>query len=608
MSFKEVDLGTFARQWAVQGPKVGWLLGAGASASANVPTAYHIMMDLLLRMYADAHHLVRQNLSLAEASDVQRIHDYYDGKNGMPLFDDPSSYSVAFQLALPDENARRQHLRSLFEGRSPSYGQRILGAFVAAGLTDLVITTNFDDLIEKAAEQAQVTLGDASRRRMGVAALGNRGLANLALGDDDFPYIFKLHGDFRERELKNLESELQNQDANMRRAVLDASRRFGLAVVGYSGRDASVMQMLKDAVATEGAFPAGLWWMGRDAGTVLEPVNELFEACAETGVSAYFVRIETFDETFGALGRGAILPDRLREYVDGLRVAPRSADSALPQQDRGSLPVLRMNALPVLETPRRALQATLRTPMDRNEMRTALKEVSWRGAIVPAGRQVLALGSAGVLANALSVDGVAAEIDIDPTAPNAPQSERALIYEAITRGLARELPVRPRIGDSRHRLIVNPENPDRPDSQRQADARKLLVSAYGEPLTGRCPIKLGRGADGQGRRFAESVELALEWRLGVLWLLFVPRTWVSGLPSAGRPSSPHGDPASAWRKERWVERRNERWAAIIDAWAKSIAPTKRAAIPVLPAGLSERDLVGGHVVLGNITAYSREAK
>lgn len=219
MPFKVVDLGTFVRQWAVQSSKIGWFLGAGASAAARVPTADHIMMDLLLRMYADAHGLVRQKLSLSEAADVDRIRAYYDDQNGMPSLCDPSAYSVAFQLALDDEGARRQHLRSLFEGRSPSYGQRILGAFVAAGLSDLLITTNFDDLIEKAVDQAQVTLDDPSRRRLGVAALGNPGQANLALSDNDFPFLFKLHGDFRERELKNLTSELQTQDADMRQAV-----------------------------------------------------------------------------------------------------------------------------------------------------------------------------------------------------------------------------------------------------------------------------------------------------------------------------------------------------------------------------------------------------
>lgn len=151
------------------------------------------------------------------------------------------------------------------------------------------------------------------------------------------------------------------------------------------------------------------------------------------------------------------------------------------------------------------------------------------------------------------------------------------------------------------------ERKDRPDSQRQSQVRRLLRDAYGEDLTGECPLKLGRGANGKARRYGESVELSLEWRLGVLWLLFVPRTWVSALQPADRRKG-QGDPASAWRKERWVNRRNEKWAAIIDAWAKAIAPQDHAEVSVLPEGLSERDLVGGRFVLSRTTAYSREAK
>lgn len=606
MSLQVVDLGTFVRQWAVQGAKVGWLLGAGASAAARVPTADHIMMDLLLRMYADAHQLVRQSLSLSEARDVERIREYYDGHNGMPTLDDPSAYSVAFQLALPDATARRQHLRSLFEGRSPSYGQRILGAFVAAGLSDLLITTNFDDLVEKAVEHAQVTLNDSSRSRLGVADLGNPGQANLALSDDDFPFLFKLHGDFRDRELKNLESELQAQDTRMRQAVLDASRRFGLAVMGYSGRDASVMDMLKDAVATEGAFPTGLWWMGRRPESLLAAVNELFAACESNGVAAYFVKIETFDEALGALGRQAELPDSLRAYVDNLRTKPRVVDSGFPQLDRGSLPALRMNALPVLEAPTQALRANLATAPDGVEMRNALSEAHWRGAAVAAGREVLALGSPQVLRSALRFDGPIEQCDIRPLSQDVSTAERALVYEALARGLARGLPVQVRIRDSGHRLIVTAERSDRPDNQRQSQVRALLAEAYGDALTGQCPMNLGRGVDGKSRRFAESVELSLEWRLGVLWLLFVPRTWVSALPKDDRKKGV-GDPASAWRKERWVNRRNERWASIIDAWAKALAPDERTQVAVLPSTVTERDVVGGTFVLGKTTAYSREA-
>src|SRR2546430_1121135 len=103
MSAEVVDLGTFTRQWAVEGRRVAWLLGAGASASASVPTAGQITLDLLARLYAAAHGIVLQNLNLGDHITRQAILDYYDGMNGMPAAGDPSDYSTAFRLALPDD-------------------------------------------------------------------------------------------------------------------------------------------------------------------------------------------------------------------------------------------------------------------------------------------------------------------------------------------------------------------------------------------------------------------------------------------------------------------------------------------------------------------------
>ena len=610
MSAEVVDLGTFTRQWAVEGRRVAWLLGAGASASANVPTAGQITVDLLARLYAAAHGIVLQSLNLGDHATRQAILDYYDGMNGMPAAGDPSDYSTAFRLALPDDGPRRQYLRNLFKDRSPSYGQRVLGALVAQGLVDLVLTTNFDDLVEQAAEKARASQSSPNRARLGMAALGDAARAGLALSDDDFPLLVKLHGDFRERELKNLDGELQQQDQNLRQAFLDSSRRFGLAVIGYSGRDASVMTMLSDAVQTTGALPAGLWWMTRDPGAALPAVTELMDLATRCGVNAKFVRIENFDESLASLGNQATLTPDLRGYVDGLRAEARVVDAAIPELDAGPLPVLRMNALPIVSAPTRALQSTLRSAVSPDELQDALRSAKWRGALASTGQRVLALGSAGHLETALNLTARPTEVTIDCQRQDAPTIERALAYEGLTRGLARRLPTRAAIRQrGQHQLRVRPIDNQRPDNAEQASARAALQQAYGDPLTGLCPASLGRGPDGRRREFAESVRLNVEWRLGVLWLLFVPHTWVSppeGGKGPGRVAV--GDAASAWRKERWVNRRNERWAAIIGAWASIIAPDPQTTVPALPPGLPYHDLVGGDFILAQTTAYSRVAR
>lgn len=604
-----IDLSTFARQWAVEGRRIAWLLGAGASASAHVPTAGQIVFDLLARMYSAAHGIVRQSLDLSDHATRDAILAYYDGMNGMPASGGPGDYTAAFRLALPDEGPRRQYLRDLFKNRSPSYGQRVFGALLCQGLVDLVLTTNFDDLVEQAADQARAVLSVPKRARLGVAALGDAGRAGLALSDDDFPLLIKLHGDFRERELKNLDAELQQQDERLRRAFLDSSRRFGLAVIGYSGRDASVMKMLTDAVQTAGALPAGLWWLTREPDWVLPAVTELMDLADASGVTARYVRIENFDESLASLGKQATLDPALRSHVDRLRAEPRVVDAAIPELDAGPLPVLRMNALPILRAPRRALQGMLRESLESQELQKALRAAHWRGAIAASGQRVLALGSAEQLAAALTLAASPVEVAIDCQRQDAPTIERALAYEALTRALARRLPTRAVVRQRGHQLRVRPANKERPDSPQQAAARRLLEQAYGEPLTGACPATLGRGTNGACREFAESVRLSVEWRLGVLWLLFVPHTWVSQPEHGTGSTRGHaGDPAAAWRKERWVNRRNERWAAIIGAWAEAIAPDPETTVAVLPEGLPQHNLVGADFVLAQTTAYSRVAR
>ena len=116
------------------------------------------------------------------------------------------------------------------------------------------------------------------------------------------------------------------------------------------------MTMLNDAVETPSALPGGLWWMTRDPSTALPAVAELMERADAAGVTA---RFENFDETFASLGRAATLKPALRTHVDQLRTTARVVDAAIPAIEAGDFPLLRMNALPILSSPTRALQATL---------------------------------------------------------------------------------------------------------------------------------------------------------------------------------------------------------------------------------------------------------
>jgi hypothetical protein len=138
----------------------------------------------------------------------------------------------------------------------PGFGQRVFGGFVVAGACDLAITTNFDRLIEQGVNEAQRAGTDLNLplpRELNVAGLDSTARAAIAIQDRQWPLVVKLHGDFREKKLMNTDDELQRQDANMRQFIADVSRQYGLAISGYSGRDRSVMQMLKQTVGVPDA-------------------------------------------------------------------------------------------------------------------------------------------------------------------------------------------------------------------------------------------------------------------------------------------------------------------------------------------------------------------
>ena len=62
-----------------------------------------------------------------------------------------------------------------------------------------------------------------------------------------------------ERDLTDSD-ELRHQDVLLRRIVVDCCGRYGLIVVGYSGRDDSIMDALEETLEEDASYPRGLFW------------------------------------------------------------------------------------------------------------------------------------------------------------------------------------------------------------------------------------------------------------------------------------------------------------------------------------------------------------
>ena len=175
-------------------PQFAWLLGAGSSQSAGLPTAWDVMWDLKRR-----HYCARENQQIS-SNDVQnpavraKIDAYMDGQ-GFPHAGSPGEYSACFELIFGSNHARQSaYLRKILSDDrvSLSIGHRALAALMSSGNTKVVFTTNFDSVIEKA-------IAEVAGQNITPFHIEGSYAANTALNSDQFPLYVKLHGDFRYR-------------------------------------------------------------------------------------------------------------------------------------------------------------------------------------------------------------------------------------------------------------------------------------------------------------------------------------------------------------------------------------------------------------------------
>ena len=222
----------FARRFSVRGANLMWLLGAGASNAAGLPTAHDLVVEFKRMLYVSQSGQSVRPGDLAEPAIRNRIEAHVESL-GLPESGDPDEYAAFFEAAFPDGADRAKFIDGQLGGAKPSYGHMALASLMSAGLCRLVWTTNFDTLVADACAAAFGTTGSLT-----TATLDAPELARHTISGGRWPLEVKLHGDFR-------------QDHELRRMLVDCAERFGLVVAGYSGRDGSVMSALDENTGDE---------------------------------------------------------------------------------------------------------------------------------------------------------------------------------------------------------------------------------------------------------------------------------------------------------------------------------------------------------------------
>lgn len=354
--------------------------------------------------------------------------------------------------------------------------------------------------------------------------------------------------------------------------------------VGYSGRDASIMEALNAVLDAPSPFPNGLYWLTSSASRLLPAVIEFLGRAEAAGVDVAIVECATFDELAADIIKITDLPKPLLDRVMEGRPTPRLVPVQLPTTEARNFPVLRYSSLLIESMPRTARCVKLAQNTTSPVVRQMLKEKGVRATVAANGRELAVFGRDEEILDALAPLGATldGEIKLDPAADSW---ATGLIYDALVRSLARGLPLIPRYKRSGHSVVIaTPRNgEDREHARRNAQVLSNLRNAYKSELTGTVPSL--------GFPFQEGLFLKLDLINGRWWLGFEPYTFVH-IPRADATevtSSEHtensnsdpmgalpersGDPAGDWRRERWAQRYNRNWASIIAAWAQLLTDT-----------------------------------
>jgi len=603
-----IPVRVFARGFALRAPQTAWLLGAGASADAGVPTAGQLINELLAVLYCSENGIRRVDLA-RDPRWQERVRAFYDGRNGLPRLAENEFYSAIFEKVYPDRDARARFVADQLAGRRPHPGQHMLAALVAAGLAPVLFTTNFDTLLEDAIRSA---LGLDAAARLTVLDPESSGRASFTLATDARPLLVKIHGDLGAVTVKNTTAELDHQDEQLRAAALGLLGRYGLIVAGYSGRDRAVMAMLRDVLAQPIPYPGGLTWVRRPEDSLTDEVRDLLAAARTAGVEpVHEVEASGMMELMAEIERAVDLPPSITAHLDIHRPAPLRYPAPPPSGSTGNYPQVRLAALPLVSVPDRARLLEDPAGLPLGTLRQALRGDRVRGALARrAGGQLVAFGDDTGLAAALVGHGVQVTSTEVPIGPDKDDEEPdstdlGLIAETLARALGRTRGITEVLrGGQRHLLRARDEDPRRPDD---TAALTGLRAAVGGPVTGHLT-----GPGGTRLPWAEAVTLAVDWRDGSWRLLFAPEIWVRPdftTPPAGLSPAKAREAAARlgaeFARTRLAHRYNRATGELLAAWVRLLTAGGGATRTVYAFGLPAGAGVDAAFIIGTRPLVSR---
>ena len=284
-----------------------FILGAGASKTSGIPTGEELAKQW--------HGEILEQCSKEEIKELKKRLGVRSTKPSSRAYFD--LYAMRF---FPDYQNGSAFLERTLERAQPSLGYYPLAALLANTRNNLVITTNFDSLVEDA-------LFIYTDKRPIV--ISHELLAQYINFNTSRPIIAKLHRGLFFDPLNRAE-QVNGLSKQWKDILREAFKRYTPVVIGYAGGDHSLMDFLKETECL-----SGLYWCYRHD----EPPEEIQKVVERH--SGYFIPIEGFDEMMYLMGQRFGYTDpcehiesaaeqRVRDYQDRSRHFRKSCGPRRP--------------------------------------------------------------------------------------------------------------------------------------------------------------------------------------------------------------------------------------------------------------------------------------
>jgi NAD-dependent SIR2 family protein deacetylase len=258
-------------------------LGAGASVSSGIRTASQLTDEWANELY---------ERFMSERSKSAIDAKAYFEKEHPSWYNSDNPYSSLFEKKFDLPTQRRRFVEQEVDSKLPSIGYSYLVSLVDNHYFNTIFTTNFDDLINEAFyvfsnKRPIVCAHDSSIRSVSITSKR--------------PKIVKLHGDYLFDDIKSTLRETESLEQNTKEKFVEFCKEYGLIVVGYSGCDRSIMDVLEFLVKQESYLKNGIYWCLRPGDEVCHNLRNLIWKD-----KVYPVLVDGFDELFAEIHSEAV--------------------------------------------------------------------------------------------------------------------------------------------------------------------------------------------------------------------------------------------------------------------------------------------------------------